>query len=87
MSKFENVKAFVKEHKGEIALVVFAAANYGMGYFIGSKYSTYRISCGMEKFNNAGFVKFFDPATGLEVTEQKRRRSNMASSFLLKIIF
>lgn len=71
MSKFENVKAFVKEYKGEIALVAFATANYAMGYFIGSKCAGYQISCGMKKFHDAGFVKFFDPATDLEVTVEE----------------
>lgn len=81
MNKLKNVKAFVKEHKKEVALGALAAVNLGVGVLAGSMYTQYRISSGLEKFHNAGFIKFFDPATNLEVTvEEVNKLLNKAYS-------
>lgn len=66
-NKLQKTKGWFKDHSGEICCAIFCGALLCTGYAVGQSVYNYRVACGLKKFHEAGFIKFFDESTGAEV--------------------
>lgn len=64
-----TMKEWVKEHKGTLIGICCCAAGFGLGCFVTDKIDSKACARGLQRFHQSGIIKFFDPATGIEVDE------------------
>lgn len=69
--KTNKMKVWFEEHKDELKSDVIKlgcyALGFGLGYFVADKISDLKYGAGIQIAHQVGFIKFFNPSTGLEV--------------------
>ena len=66
--KQNKVKNWVKEHKNEIVCTVGVVTVGVTGYCLGKIYTRFVDACSMALLHDEGYIKCFNPKTGLEIT-------------------
>ena len=67
----EETKATIKNTWEKAKLPVIAAGTAIGAFVLGEKYAKLCCANGLEKFHNAGVLKFFNPETALEVAPRE----------------
>lgn len=65
--KTSEIKSWWEKNKGWIKNIGIGTALFGGGVYIGDKICTICTAGGMQKYHEAGIIKFFDPVKGVEV--------------------
>ena len=66
-NKLQKVKGYVEEHKTGFKYAAFGVGMFISGCVVSTCINDIRAGRGIERIHDAGFIKFFDPATGNEV--------------------
>ena len=63
----QTMKEWIEEHKEGLIRIGYYAVGFGIGCFVTDKIQSKAYARGLKGFHQSGIIKFFDPATGIEV--------------------
>ena len=70
-TKTEKLKSVGKVVWEEVKLPLAIGGTFFAAFVLGGKYAIVCSASGLKSFHTAGVLKFFDPATGLEVSPEE----------------